>query len=80
MVITDIRDSVADRYLGIQLANNVPEAVRNFEITVETLSNSQDSILGARPSDFDLYVLGEYDPHTGFIDAVERNAFAQANV
>lgn len=71
MVITDIRDSVADRYLGIQLANNVAEAIRSFEITVETLSESKDSILGARPCDFDLYVLGQYDTNTGIIDAVE---------
>lgn len=71
MVITNVRDSVACRFLGVEFAENIQDARRRFEITLQHFANQPDSLIGTRPYDFDLYVLGEYDEHTGWIDAQE---------
>lgn len=67
MLITSVRDQVADRYLGFQLVDSEAVAVRGFKAALAEALDKREGLYFYYPGDFDLYVLGEYDDeHASF--------------
>lgn len=65
MLITSIRDSVADRYLGFQLMDSEDVAIRSFKMALSQANDRRDTLFFYYPGDFDLYLLGEFNDECG---------------
>lgn len=62
--IYSIRDNKT-AFMAPQLDINHKSAVRNFDLTLATVSG--DSIMGYAPEDFDLYFIGSFDTESGIV-------------
>lgn len=65
MVVSAIRDRVADRYLGLDLTDNDKLACRNFVFTVFRINNDAEHFLINAGDDLELWYLGRFDQETG---------------
>lgn len=63
--------SIKDNKTGFmhpQVDLNHQSAIRNFELTLATVSG--DTIMGFCPEDFDLYFVGQFDNESGIVSAL----------
>lgn len=65
MVITGLRDRVANRILNVQLERNDAVACRGFINALSSISGDRSNVLLTNPEDFDLVRIGEFDTITG---------------
>lgn len=68
LVVTAVRDRVAERFLGVQLTTNVKVACRGFVNAMADLSGDRSDLLVTNPDDFDLWHLGNFDDDSGRFD------------
>lgn len=64
MNLYSIKDSKTG-FMHPQVDLNHKSAIRNFELTLATVSG--DTIMGFCPEDFDLYFVGEFDNESGLV-------------
>lgn len=67
LCVYSVRDIVADRFLGFQLARNVKEAVRGFIDSMSDVRDGVDNLLVRHPGDFELWLLGWFDEESGLV-------------
>lgn len=66
--VFSIRDSKAETYNTPWYKSTEGEALRDFHTAV----NDPQSFLNKYPKDFDLYLLGSYDPSTGQFETLQQ--------
>lgn len=71
MLVTSIRDTVADRYLGFQLIDSEDVAIRGFKMSLAQANDKRDGLFYFYPGDFDLYLLGEFDEQSARFDLLD---------
>lgn len=67
LVITCLRDRVADRFLNITLESNVKSACRSFSNALAAVRDDLTHPIVANPEDFDLMYIADFDEETGLI-------------
>ena len=67
MVIVALRDSVADRFLSVQLEENTKTACRGFVFFVRSVLDDRSNFLINNPEDFSIVKICDFDPESGLI-------------
>lgn len=65
LIITALRDRVADRFLNINLDSNTKTACRGFVNALASVADDLNNPIVANPEDFDLMYLGDFDEVSG---------------
>lgn len=65
LVVSGIRDRVADHYLGVDLSDNDKVACRNFVFAMARILTDREKFLGPLVDDYELWYLGQFDQETG---------------
>lgn len=71
--------SIKDNKTGFmhpQVDMNHKSAIRNFELTLATVSG--DTVMGFCPEDFDLYYIGQFDNESGIVSALPTPEFIKS--
>lgn len=74
LICCSVRDSAVQAYMPPFFSRHLGEAMRSFG----DLCRDPQSNVSRHPSDFHLYLLGEYDDVTGIITAAEPQRMASA--
>lgn len=64
MILVSLHDLKANTWTPPHPINNKAAALREFESLV---NDSQATLISSHPSDFDLFVIGEYDQASGCV-------------
>lgn len=71
MLVTSVRDSIADRYLGFQLIESEEVAIRSFKMALSEANDKRSGLFFFYPGDFDLYLLGEFDDESAAFNLLD---------
>lgn len=74
LIVTAVRDSAVNAYMPPFYSRHLGEAMRSFG----DLVRSSDSAVSRHPTDFHLFLLGEYDDTTGLFTTSEPQRMASA--
>lgn len=65
MVVTSVRDVVAERFLDLHTEQSDATAQRNFQYSVREATATSNGLVASNPGDFWLFAVGEFDTETG---------------
>ena len=65
MLVTSVRDRVADRFLGLDLSINDKAACRDFVLAMDRLMRDKSGYAVSSVDDFEVWYLGEFDEENG---------------
>lgn len=65
-VLTSVHDAVSNMWYVPGYFRTEPEAIRSFALNV----NEPSSLMGFKPDDFSLWLVGSFDTDTGALDYV----------